>query len=240
MSRIRIATAGWAAPRTVRHRFPDAASGLQRYAGRFDAAEINSSFYRAHRASTWARWADETPAGFRFAVKAPKTITHERRLADSAELLHAFLAEARLLGPKLGPILVQLPPSLAFDLAVAAGFLETLRARYDGPVALEPRHPTWFEAGAEALLVAAQVARVSADPPRHPADARPGGWPGLAYWRLHGSPRMYYSAYDPTHLEALAAQLRASPAQEAWCVFDNTTSGAAAENALDLLEMLAG
>lgn len=239
MSRIRVGTAGWAVPRAVRDRFPEEGSGLQRYAGRFDAAEINSTFYRSHRPGTYARWAQETPQGFRFAVKAPRALTHERRLADPDELLDVFLAEARLLGPRLGPVLVQLPPSLAFEPAVAEAFFRALRDRFDGPVACEPRHASWFEPGAEVLLTSLRVARVAADPMRHPLAGTPGGWPELAYWRLHGSPRIYYSAYEEAWLAALADRLRASPAGEVWCVFDNTTSGAAAADALRLRELLA-
>lgn len=239
MSRIRVATAGWAVPRAIRDRFPEAASGLQRYAGRFDAAEINSTFYRSHRPGTYARWAQETPEGFRFAVKAPRTLTHERRRAEPEDLLDGFLAEARLLGSRLGPVLVQLPPSLAFDPAGAAGFFQALRDRFDGAVACEPRHATWFKAEADALLRRLRVARVAADPMRHPLAGTPGGWPELAYWRLHGSPRMYYSPYEERWLAELAERLRASSAAEVWCVFDNTTSGAAASDALRLLDLLA-
>lgn len=235
---IRVGTAGWAAPQAVRDRFPEANSGLSRYAARFDCAEINTTFYRSHRPSTYAGWVAQTPERFRFAVKAPKTITHERRLAHCEDLLDAFLAEARLLGDKLGPLLVQLPPSAAFDAGVADGFFRAVRERHEGPAACEPRHPTWFEPAAEALLTAHRIARVAADPARVPEAAEPGGWPGLAYWRLHGSPRMYWSSYDAAYLAALAVRLRSSPAAETWCVFDNTTSGAAAANALDLVDML--
>ena len=239
MTCIRVGTAGWAVPRAVRDRFPEADSGLQRYAGRFDAAEINSTFYRSHRPATYVRWAAETPEGFRFAVKAPRTLTHERRLAEPEELLDGFLAEARLLGPKLGPVLVQLPPSLAFEPSVAGTFFQALRDRFNGPAACEPRHATWFELGADALLRDFQISRVAADPMRHPLAGTPGGWPGLAYWRLHGSPRMYYSAYEEPWLAELADRLRASSAAEVWCVFDNTTSGAAAADALRLRDLLA-
>lgn len=235
---IRIGTAGWATPRAVRDHFPEAESGLARYAGRFDCAEINSTFYRSHRPATYARWAEQTPEGFRFAAKLPRTITHERRLAGSENLLDAFLAEVGQLGPKLGPVLVQLPPSAAFDPAVAAFFFQALRQRFDGPVACEPRHSTWFEPEAGALLAGQRVARVAADPARVPEAAEPGGWDGLAYWRLHGSPRMYWSAYDEAYLQALSERLRASNAAETWCVFDNTTSGAAADDALRLLDLL--
>ena len=236
---IRLGTAGWATPRTSADRFPAEGSGLERYAARFNAAEINSTFYRSHRPATYDRWADTTPEDFRFSVKLPKTITHERRLADSGELLAVFLAEVGQLGPKLGPLLIQLPPSLAFDAAVTRPFLESLRSRFDGPVACEPRHPTWFEADAEGALTEHRIARVAADPARVPEAAEPGGWPGLVYVRLHGSPQMYWSSYEPAYLQALARRLRGSAA-ETWCVFDNTTSGAAAANALDLRALLAG
>jgi uncharacterized protein YecE (DUF72 family) len=233
MTPPRIGTAGWAVPRAVADQFPTAGTGLQRYAARFDAVEINTTFYRSHRPQTYARWAETTPEGFCFAVKAPRAITHERRLVEVDHLIDGFLAEARLLGAKLGPLLVQLPPSLVFDRAIAGAFFEGLRGRHAGPIACEPRHPTWFEADADSLLDAWRIARVAADPARHPAAGEPGGWRGLAYWRLHGSPRMYYSAYDETALAKLAARLRDSQA-ETWCIFDNTTSGAAASDALDL------
>src|SRR5690606_831858 len=116
----------------------------------------------------------------------------ERRLVGADELLGAFLAEVRLLGAKLGPVLVQLPPSLAYEPAAAAAFFETLRGRHAGPVACEPRHLSWFDPGPETMLRSLEIARVAADPARHPSAGEPGGWRGLEYWRLHGSPRMYY------------------------------------------------
>lgn len=235
---LRIGTAGWSIPRAVAEAFPADGSGLQRYAARFDAAEINTTFYRSHRADTFARWRDSTPDGFRFAVKAPRAITHEAKLVDCEAAVDAFLADARLLGDKLGPLLVQFPPKLAFEAAAANRFFTHLRRGWAGAVACEPRHASWFEGEADALLVAHEVARVAADPARHPAAGEPGGWRGLAYWRLHGAPRMYYSAYGAPALGGLAEALRASGAQEAWCIFDNTASGAAAADALALQALL--
>lgn len=234
MTKLRIATAGWTIPRPVADAFPPEGSGLQRYAARFDAVEINSTFYRSHRPATYARWVDTTPGDFRFAVKLPRRITHEARLVDVAEPLAGFRAEAQQLGGKLGPLLVQLPPSLAFDATVVEGFFADLRAVWPDAAVCEPRHPSWFDTEADALLKAHEIARVAADPARHPLAALPGGWPGLAYWRLHGSPRMYYSAYDDAALDALATAIRSGGARETWCVFDNTTSGAAMANALGL------
>ncbi len=110
--RIYIGTAVWAIPKAHQDAFPNDGSHLVRYANRFDGVEINSSFYRPHRLSTYQRWADDVPDHFRFAVKMPKTITHEGRLLDVGEPLQRFLGEITGLGGKLGPVLIQLPPAL--------------------------------------------------------------------------------------------------------------------------------
>uniref|UniRef100_UPI002147B43F DUF72 domain-containing protein n=1 Tax=Tahibacter caeni TaxID=1453545 RepID=UPI002147B43F len=161
---LRIGCAGWSLARAVQDRFPDGASQLARYAAVFPAVEINSSFYRPHRRSTYERWAASVPDDFRFAAKLPRTITHERRLAGCEALLDTFLDEVNGLGRRLGALLVQLPPSLAFDPRVADGFLRALRERHSGALCLEPRHATWFTGGADAVLLARRVARVAADP----------------------------------------------------------------------------
>lgn len=219
-------------------RFLAAGSHLERYAAQFNAVEINSTFYRPHRPQTFQRWADATPKDFRFAVKAPKAITHERRLTDCESLAQAFLDQVGTLGERLGPVLVQLPPSLAFDPGVAETFFGDLRNRFSGPVACEPRHASWFEPGADRLLVTHRIARVAADPAPDPRAAIPGGWQDFAYVRLHGSPRIYYSAYGPDRLAALARSLDPG-CPETWVIFDNTALGAAAEDALALSEILA-
>src|SRR5687768_11803231 len=191
-----IGTAGWSIPRPVRSRFPESGSLLARYAARFGCAEINSSFYRPHRPATYERWAATVPEHFRFSVKIPKLITHELALTRAAGPLDAFLAEATCLGPKLACLLVQLPPKQELDRSVARRFFAMLRRRFAGPVVLEPRNATWFTTEAARLMTDHQVARVAADPARVPEAAEPGGWDGLVYYRLHGSPRMYYSSYD--------------------------------------------
>jgi uncharacterized protein YecE (DUF72 family) len=235
---IHAGTAGWNIPRAHRTRFPDTGSQLQRYAARLNAAEINTSFYRPHAVATYERWAASVPAGFRFAVKIPKVITHERGLTRAREPLGRFLDEVAGLGRHLGPLLVQLPPSHAFDGRRVGRFFELLRGRHQGPVVCEPRHATWATRTAEALLVKFRVARVAADPPRAAGLDTPGGWPGLVYYRWHGSPRPYFSSYSAEQLRALAVQLSGC-ACDAWCVFDNTGSGSAAANALDLQALLA-
>jgi uncharacterized protein YecE (DUF72 family) len=201
--------------------------------------EINSSFYRPHRRKTYERWAADTPEGFRFAVKVPRTITHERRLIEIDDLLARFLDETGGLADKRGPLLVQLPPSLRFDAAVVSGFLKTWRGRTDAPTVLEPRHPTWFSTEPEQLLAGFRVARVAADPAIVPEAAAPGGWRGLTYRRWHGSPVIYESAYPAEALETLAARLtEEAKTAEAWCVFDNTKFGAATRDGLAIKSLL--
>jgi uncharacterized protein YecE (DUF72 family) len=243
-----IGTAGWTLPKQHRALFPTLVSGtksshLEQYATRLRCVEINSSFHRPHRRATWERWAATTPPDFRFAVKAPKTITHAAKLVNTGALLLEFFDAVTGLGSKLGPILVQLPPKLSFDEGVAHEFFTTLRELHPGPVVLEPRHATWFTAPVDRVLRSFEIARVAADPPKgSPLAARPGGWQGLHYWRLHGAPRTYYSNYENPWLETFANRLKteepSSPASETWVIFDNTALGHATPNAIWLEDAL--
>jgi uncharacterized protein YecE (DUF72 family) len=236
---ITIATAGWSIPRDSAKRFTGEGTHLQRYARQLRGVEINTSFYRPHAEATYRRWASQTARAFRFAVKLPGGITHERRLRATRAPLQQFLAEVSGLGSRLGPLIAQLPPSLAFDARVAHTFFKLLRALHAGHVVCEPRHASWFEPAADALLQRYEIGRVAADPAVVPAAAQPGGWRGIAYYRLHGSPRRYWSDYDPARLAQWAQHLRALPrGTTAWCVFDNTASGAATGNALRMLQLL--
>jgi uncharacterized protein YecE (DUF72 family) len=235
-----LGCAGWSLPRDTQHAFAGDGQHLHRYATRFPAVELNSSFHRPHARATYQRWAASVPAGFRFAVKLPRTITHEGQLRAAQPLLDAFMEQAGGLGERLGCLLVQLPPRLAFDEPVAKAFFDALRERWSGDVALEPRHVTWFDERLDALLAQRRIARVLADPVRHAGGERPGGWPALAYLRLHGSPRTYYSSYPDEMLQALARRMAVAlrQHQRLWCIFDNTASGAATRDALVLQRLL--
>lgn len=240
VGRVVVGCAGWSLPRAVQHHFGPGASHLARYASRFAVTEINSSFHRPHKRSLYEKWAAAVPDGFGFCAKLPKTITHERKLAGCEDLLATFLDEAGSLGDKLHCLLVQLPPTLELDAAPAQIFLRQLRDSFHGALACEPRHASWFTPEADALLAAFEVARVLADPVRHAPGRAPGGWQGRVYLRLHGSPRMYYSSYEPELLQALAARIAQAVAAgaEVWCIFDNTASGAATGDALTLAKLL--
>ena len=239
---IHIGTAGWTLPKDHAPAFPPPGDAnlthLQRYAHRLHCVEINSSFHRPHQRKTWERWAATTPPNFRFAVKLPKTITHTAKLHNTGALLQTFLDQATGLGDKLGPLLIQLPPSLTYDEALAHDFLTTFRELHTGPAALEPRHATWFIPSAERLLRSFDIARVAADPPKgSPLAATPGGSKTLHYYRLHGAPRTYYSDYPEATLKTLAQTLH-QPHPNTWVIFDNTALGHATQNALQLAALL--
>ena len=236
---ILIGTAGWSIPRSSAFRFNSAGTHLERYSRSLRCAEINSSFHRPHAATTYAKWRDSTPADFRFAVKMPRQITHDLKLQNVRRPLVLFLAQTEGLAEKKGPILVQLPPSFVFDRSGVTRFLDLMRKAYDGPVVWEPRHATWFTPAAASLFNSYGISRVAADPPPAPEASTPAGWPRVAYFRLHGSPRTYWSRYTEADIEALATTVRnISTAEEVWCVFDNTASGAALGNAWELRERL--
>lgn len=224
-----IATAAWSVPRTVAAAFPVEGSGLARYASVFDGVEVNSTFYRRHKTSTFERWAGATPESFRFAVKIPKEITHQRAMKKIREPFAVFLQDIAALGDKRGPLLCQLPPSLWFDPERFGTAFETMRALDQGVIVIEARHASWASADAIALLQRYSIDRVLADPPLV--------WPASdfrqapRYVRLHGKPKVYHSSYSDAEIAAFSRLL----GPDSWCVFDNTASGAAIENALTML-----
>lgn len=237
---VYVGVAGWNIRREHVGRFATIGTHLQRYASALNAVEINSCFYRPHRFTTYERWAASVPEDFRFAVKLPKAITHQARLVGISEPMTRFLEETAGLGGKRGPVLVQLPPSFAFDRSLASAFFSEVRSRFGGDVVFEPRHETWFTADVEEMLRDFRIARVAADPARVPRAAEPGGFDQLVYYRLHGSPRVYYSAYAPDALErvVLGIEERAAAGIASWCIFDNTALGAATTDALTVQSRL--
>lgn len=226
-----IGTAAWSLPKAVADRFAREGSGLARYASVFAGVEINSTFYRRHQPSTFARWAGSVPNGFRFSVKVPKEITHVRAMKNIDAQFDIFLRDIAPLGQKRGPLLFQLPPSLSFDADEMAGTLESVRDAEQGPIVIEVRHKSWSSDEAIALLRTYRIDRVLADPALvWPAE----GFADLPrYVRLHGAPKVYYSSYTDEQISSFSQLL----APDSWCIFDNTASGAAIENALAMLEL---
>jgi uncharacterized protein YecE (DUF72 family) len=236
---IRIGCAGWSLRSAQLGLFGEGDSHLARYATRFNAVEINSSFYRSHQRRTYERWAASVPEDFHFSVKLPKAITHQARLVDTQRLIDQFTAEVIGLGKQLGGLLVQLPPSLPFNAIVATTFFSALRERLDAPIACEPRHGSWFVPEVNELWRSLGVTRVAADPPRVADGGHPEGSAPWSYWRWHGTPHVYYSSYAEADLRDLAATLRSTAysGRRAWCIFDNTALGHAITNAIRLLDL---
>jgi uncharacterized protein YecE (DUF72 family) len=224
-----IATAAWSIPRKVADRFARQGRGLTRYASVFDGVEINSTFYFRHKTSTFGRWAASVPDGFRFLLKIPKEITHTRAMKDTAQPFEIFCADVAPLADKRGPLLCQLPPSLTLDATLLDTAFEAIRHIDDGTVVIEARHKSWASSEALDLLESYAIDRVLADPspvwPAESFDAPP------RYMRLHGKPKIYYSSYPDEEISAFSKLM----APDGWCVFDNTASGAAIENALTMI-----
>jgi uncharacterized protein YecE (DUF72 family) len=222
---------------------PAGGSHLERYGRAFPVVEIDTSFYRHHQAQTYARWAQSVGKNFQFSVKIPRALTHEGALVygHSVELAD-FLEEVGGLASKLRVLLVQLPPGLEFDRAVVRKFFRRLRGGLRDTTALvcEPRHVSWSTEETDDLLKDLGVARAAVDPPRWNDDARPGGDTRLAYFRMHGSPRIYYSDYAADRLDQLRETLQqwSRISDQVWCVFDNTAHGHAIGNALTLRDSL--
>jgi len=232
-----VGCAGWSLASKDFAAFPAEGSHLERYAAVFPAVEINSSFYRPHKPETYARWAASVPEHFRFAVKVPRAITHDARLRDVDALLDRFQGEAGMLDDKLGCLLVQLPPRFGFDDVLAHAFFGQVRARFGCSIAFEARHASWFSAAATATLRECEVVRVIADP----AAGQPGEHEPTSdthvYVRLHGAPRIYYSAYPGDEIARWRSRIdrEVAAGRTVWCIFDNTAEGAAVPNALELM-----
>ena len=233
---LHLGTAGWQLPKALNT--PAEEPVLLRYARHFNAVEINSTFYRPHQPKTFAKWAASVPEDFRFAVKMHRSVTHERRLSDIRPA-QVFLDMVSALGSKLEPVLIQLPPSVVWS-AEAEDFLSALREVYDGTVVLEARHPSWAAPDAVNGLKANTISGVAADPPLLYTDLRPSGYPHLVYFRLHGSPRVYWSSYSDDFLHPLSEQVcdLLKAGEQVWVVFDNTAAGAGATDALRLKDLI--
>lgn len=239
--RVFIGTSGWD--------YPDWAEGfyggiphkdrLAFYARHFNAVEVNASFYRHQRKSTFEHWRDQTPGDFAFAVKGHRYLTHVKRLKDPELPLQQSREAATGLGGKLAVMLWQMPRSLHKDMARLQNFAAALAAWPEVRHVLEFRHASWFDDEVAACLRAHRIANCWSDA----AD-----WPwwdavtaDLVYLRLHGRVRTYASAYGEGELNDWAGRAREMRAQgrDVHVYFDNTAAGAALRNALRLREMLA-
>jgi uncharacterized protein YecE (DUF72 family) len=203
------------------------------YAQHFGAVEINNTFYRMPLPEQLQAWAAQVPEAFRFAIKTPRRITHLRRLAGVEQETAQLIEALRALGPRLGVLLVQLPPDFAFDPTRFTAFVAQLPAAL--PLAFEFRHASW-EAGAVRELLgtrAAAIVTTDADPE---TDA-PAAPPRLDAHTRVGYLRLRRASYSPRELAAWARRIRAQPWDEAFVFFKHEREGPA--RALALLDAFA-
>lgn len=203
-ARIYVGTQGWSYPDWVGRLYPDGTSSsgyLRVYAKAFATVEVDSSFYAIPPASHFLGWRERTPESFRFALKLPGELTHERRLRGGDEVLSTFCKRAELLEEKLGPILIQLPPDFTpGERSALEGFLGRLPSGFQ--FAVEFRHIGWLDQGVNAALSDAGVGRALSDGPWIPRERvmaealRPTA--DLAYFRWLGR-RPDVAAY--THVQ---------------------------------------
>jgi uncharacterized protein YecE (DUF72 family) len=212
---------------------------LSWYAARFPTVELNNPFYRLPEIATFERWREAVPPGFRFAVKASRTITHARRLRDTAPLLQQFLKRAEALGPKLGPILFQLPPNFAADLPRLGGFLGELPGSRSWVV--EFRHPSWHVPEVYEMLGRAAVALCIPVGGRVQPDLVTTA--PFVYFRMHAGAAAE-GAFTGDQLSVLAGRVRAlrRAGKETFVYFNNDRGGHAVRDAerLGLLLDVAG
>ena len=205
---------------------------LEYYAERFETVEINASYYHMPRHSVCDSWRRRTPEAFCFVMKLNRWITHRKRLADCADPLASFLGAVDRLGPKLGPILVQLPPRFSADAARLEAFLEICPRRYRW--AVEFRDPSWLCPEVYAVLRAHDAALVVHDLiPDHPRQVT-AGW---VYLRFHGpGERRYAGCYPPQTLRAAARRVREHlrAGLDVYAYFNNDVGGHAVQNAQQL------
>lgn len=227
----RIGCAGWNLPRELREA---SISYLERYSQLYNCVEINSSFYRHHQPKTYKRWKETVPDDFKFAVKIPKSVTHEAKEIEST--IPKFLEETAELEHKLGPLLAQFPPGARFKIEEVSKLFSIMRSSFNGTIVCEPRHASWFEIDAFKTMADYDVLLVGADP--LPVQAAPNVLDSkLHYLRLHGSPRIYYSNYNSEFISSLELILREA-SEETWAIFDNTAAGFAYQNAVELSHRL--
>ena len=228
---VRIGTSGWEYRHWAERFYPrdlPRNRWLEHYASVFDTVELNNSFYRLPDADQFAQWGRRVPAGFRFAVKASRYLTHIKRLREPQEPLDRLWTRARHLGPRLGPVLYQLPPRWTADLERLGAFL---RAAPKDPQAIEFRDRRWYGESTFALLDQAGMALCLHDMPGSATSPRQVG--PLVYVRFHGAGSRYGGSYSSQRLSAWADRMVewARGGLPVWAYFNNDAAANAVRDA---------
>jgi uncharacterized protein YecE (DUF72 family) len=231
--RIRVGTSGYSYKPWKGSFYPEdlpTAKMLEFYASRLPTVEINNTFYRMPKPELLERWADDVPESFRFVLKASQRITHMKRLRGVEEEVAYFVKTAAVLGPRLGPLLFQLPPNSKKDVERLRDFLALLPAH--ARAALEFRHDSWFDEEVYQALRDAGAAHCLADTDESE------GEPALVATADWGYLRLRRSEYSDEELQAWVARIRAQPWQEAYVFFKHEDEGRGPDLAQRLIDRL--
>ncbi len=238
-----IGTSGWSYKHWSGVFYPEEirpAEYLEYYLTKFNCVELNSSFYHLPRESTVKGWVARTPGEFRFCAKLSRFITHQKRLKDSGEALERYFDIFDGMGSRLGPVLIQCPPRLAYDKSMISGFFDLLEENYSSyRFAIEIRHKSWIRDDFLDLLRKHKIAFVIADSgrrfPYHEAVTS-----DFVYLRFHGRETLYASDYtDPDLMRAAQKIVNwLGTGREVWVFFNNDFGGFAVKNALKIREMV--
>jgi len=236
-----IGTSGWYYDHWRGRFYPEKlekSKWLEFYSNYFTTVEQNSSFYRLPQEATFASWRDSSPEGFLFAVKVSRFITHIKRLKGCQEPLDTFIGRAKILAPKLGPLLYQLPPSVHRSDEVLMAFLDILPNGLKH--VFEFRHESWLDEEVFAVLRKYNAGFCVFDMPRLSCPLVATA--DFAYIRFHGSLSLYSSAYTDDELAGWAERIRrlASGLKEVYVYFNNDTEAFAIANAMTLRNYLEG
>lgn len=230
---IWIGTSGYNYPEWKGSFYPadlPAAKMLPYYAARFPTVEINYTFYRIPTEKIVAGWAAATPDGFKLTLKAPRRVTHDKKLRDCADVVQFFCATANTLGPRLGALLFQLPPAFKKDLATLDAFLATLPPR--APAAFEFRHDSWHDEDVFAALRRHNAALCVADSERMSTPVVATA--DFAYFRLRDEG---YGAGDIARWSKLVAE-HAARARDVFVYFKHEEEGKGPEFAKQMMKEL--
>jgi uncharacterized protein YecE (DUF72 family) len=240
MHSLHIGTSGWSYPEWSQRFYAGAArkDWLKFYAERFSAVEINGTFYRLQSHDTFGKWFRETPPAFKFAIKANRYLTHNKKLLDPESSILVEKNHAEALQDKLAAVLWQLPGLLKKDLARLNDFTDALRQWPEVRHSIEFRHPSWFDDETAACLAQADIAVCLSDAHDWPMWDRVTS--NLVYIRLHGHTKTYVSAYSKPELAYWAERIArwAAQGKEVHVYFDNTAECAAPFNADTLRALL--
>jgi len=246
MHKVLVGTSGWNYEDWKGPFYPESLpriNWLEYYVRNFQTVEVNATFYHEMKESTYKKWRETTPPDFCWAVKAHHFITHVKRLRDAEEPLKRFFRSMSILGDRLGPVLFQLPPSLAFDRTVLEEFVAALRSARSSAdpavgsrCAIEPRHASWMRDEALECLRALGLGFCISDTGgRYPY--REAVTADFTYIRLHGPTTLYSSSYSDAQLESWATRVAALD-KDAYIYFDNSLMAYASSNALSLKRLM--